>query len=129
MNVTNNSILLVTLPDQEATYELMVYVNGVKAICEFNCNFTFTTDSTPEVSSISSNYFNDLNNIYNITGSRFSNSSSKVQVRIGTEICKVENANNTEIVCVLSRLNLGLQNVSVYVEGNLNIMLIYFFQK
>ena len=123
-NVTYNSIILNTSPDQEQTYELMVYVNGVKANCTINCNFTFTIDSTPEISSISSNNFNDLNTTFTINGSKFSADMSKVKVTIGDEICNVESSSLTSISCILPRLSLGSQNVNIFIDSKLELVLI-----
>ena len=116
-NISYDSIFLSTSPDQETTYELIVYVNGEKAICDPNCNFTFTNLSTPEIISISPQTFEDLSTTFTISGIRFSENSSNIHVTIGTETCEVTYANDTEIVCVLARLNLGQQKINVYVKG------------
>ena len=121
-NVTYDSIILNTYPDQEQAYELMVYVNGVKAICNANCNFTFTIDSTPELSSISSNKFNDLNTTFTINGSKFSADMSKVQVTIGDEICYIDSSSLTSISCILPKLNLGSQNVNIFIDSKLELV-------
>ena len=117
--MTYNLITLVTLPDQESTYELMVYVNGVEAFYNRSSNFSFTIDVTPEISSISPITFDDLNTTFTINGKKFSNDMSKVQVTIGSETCELVSSSLTSISCVLPRLNLGAQYVNVLVKSKL----------
>ena len=117
--MTYNLITLVTLPDQESINELMVYVNGVKAINNLSSNFSFTIDVTPDISSISPITFDDLNTTFTIAGSKFSNDMSQVQVTIGTETCELVSSSLTSISCVLSSLNLGAQYVNILVKSKL----------
>ena len=118
-NMTYNSITLTTLIDQESTNDVRVYVNGVKAICNVTDTFRFTIDVTPEISSILPNNFGDQNTTFTISGSKFSNDVSKIQVTIGTEICELVSSNLTSISCVLPRLNLGAQYLNVLVNSKL----------
>ena len=122
-NVTYNTIILTTSADQEKTFDVIVYVNGIKAKClitgNIKCVFKFTIDSTPEVSSVSPTSFTSLNTAFTISGSKFSNDMTQVQVTIGTETCELTASNLTSISCVLPRLNLGAQLINIVVNGTL----------
>ena len=118
-NVTYNSIVLTTSENQEGTFSFNVFVNQIKAMCSIDCNFTFTSDKTPEITSISPDTFTDLNTTFTISGNKFSNDKTKVHVKIGTQYCEIDSVNDTSIICVLPRLNLENQSITILVDGKL----------
>lgn len=117
--ITYNSIDLTTLADQAGSNEILVYVNSLKSSCETtNCNFTFTSDVTPTVSSIQPTSLTTLNSQFTISGSNFGSDSSKVHVKIGSVDCILVSLVDTSIVCTLAALDLGSQSVDILVDGN-----------
>ena len=92
-------------------------VNGVDAVCNTNCNFTFDSTLTPSVSSISPTSLTTPNTVFTISGNSFGTDMSKVHVTIGQVTCQVTSVVDTSIVCTLANLNLGIQNVNVLIDG------------
>jgi len=115
--ITYNNITFTTLEDQPGTYQIQTSVNGVVAICETNCNFTFSSAFTPTVSSISPTSLTTPNTSFTISGTSFGTDMSKVQVTIGQVACEVISTIDTAIICTLPNLNLGSQSVNVLIDG------------
>ena len=115
--ITYNTITFTTQQDQAGTYQIKTSVNGVAAICNTNCNFTFDSNLTPSVSSISPTSLTTPNTVFTISGNSFGTDMSKVRVTIGQGACQVTSVTDTEIVCTLANLNLGSQSVAVLIDG------------
>ena len=116
--ITYNSISVTTALDQAGTFEMLVHVNAIQALCESsNCNFTFTADVTPTVNSIQPTTFTALNTQFTISGVNFGTDSSKVHVTIGSVNCAIVSVVDTSIVCTLAALDLGSQSIDVLVDG------------
>lgn len=115
--ITYNNITFTTQQDQAGTYQMKTSVNGVDAVCNTNCNFTFDSTLTPSVSSISPTSLTTPNTVFTISGNSFGTDMSKVHVTIGQGACQVTSVIDTEIVCTLANLNLGSQSVAVLVDG------------
>ena len=119
VNITYSSISFETLPNQDGSYEATVYVNGFQALCvNNNCSYTFSSVSTPKVTSVSPNTVNS-STLVTINGDVFGTDLSKVHVMIGGEICQVATVQQTIITCNLQALPLGKQAVVVKVDGKL----------
>lgn len=115
-NITYDTIVFSTKLDQEGTFPFVVNTNGQNALCmTHNCNFTFSSNFTPIIGSISPITFSSLNTTFTITGSNFGNDS--VHVTIGKSNCLVQLSNDTYILCLLDSLNLGPQSISILADG------------
>jgi hypothetical protein len=108
---------LTTQKDQSGTFEIRAFVNGVAAVCNTNCNFTFDSTLTPSVTSVSPTSLATPNTVFTISGTSFGTDMSKVHVTIGQVTCQVTSLVETSIVCTLANLNLGTQNVNVLKDG------------
>jgi len=106
-----------TQQDQAGSSQIQTSVNGVSAVCNTNCNFTFSSALTDAVSSISPTSLSTPNTVFTISGTSFGTDMTKVHVTIGQVDCQVTSTTDTEIVCTLSNLNLGSQSVSVLIDG------------
>jgi hypothetical protein len=138
LNTFNLMIIEVTRESNKipGDYEILVYVNNVLAECRSNCNFTISSsDSTPNVTSISPKIFSTLNTIFTLDFSTFgienniTNQSdlSLFRVDIGQVDCVVlEILNESSLTCQLESLPLGIHDVNVYVVGKKDILLFYF---
>ena len=115
--ITYTSIVLTTQLDQSGTFPIRTSVNGVSAVCNTNCDFTFSSSSTPTLSSITPTTLSASNVDFTISGTLFGTDMSKVHVKIGQVTCQVTSTIDTAIVCTLPNLNLGSQTVSVLIDG------------
>lgn len=123
--ITYNNITFTTQQDQAGTYQMKTSVNGVDAVCNTNCNFTFDSTLTPSVSSISPTSLTTPNTVFTISGNSFGTDMSKVNVTIGQGACQVTSVTDTEIVCTLANLNLGSQSVAVLIDGKKSLFLFF----
>ena len=92
-------------------------VNGVDAVCNTNCNFTFSSSSTPTLTSITPLTLSTPNTIFTISGTSFGTDLTKVSVTIGRVTCQVTSTIDTNIMCTLPYLDLGSQTVAVLING------------
>ena len=116
--ITYTSITFMTKQDQVGTFQVKTSVNGVNAVCEAaNCNFTFSSSSTPTLSSISPTSLITPNTVFTISGTSFGTDLTKVHVTIGQVTCQVTLTTDTSITCTLPNLNLGSQSVQVLIDG------------
>ena len=117
ISITYTLIEIHTPAYANGTYELMVYVNNILALCNSSCNYTFTPENSPIVESVIPNYVNDSDTVLMIFGKSFGNDSSKVKVYIGSAQCEVLTVDFENITCKISYLELGNQLVSVILDG------------
>lgn len=122
-NISYSSIQFNTLANDNGTFELQVYVNGLQAICD-NCLYSFLNSSTPKIYSISQNYLNDSSTLLTITGENYGSDLSKTKVVIGCQNCEVNTVTDTSITCTLNNLELGKQDIVVNIDGK--YILFYF---
>jgi len=120
IQIAYTSISLTTLQDQSGTFPLNINVNGVAAVCEgaaLNCNFTFSSSSTPTLTAITPSSLSVANTVFTLSGATFGTDLTKVHVTIGEIGCQVTSVTDTSIECTLANLNLGAQSVNVLIDG------------
>ena len=109
------------LPD---VYDVQVFVNNVAAICEGTCQFQYSSDATPIVSSVSPTSISD-SSVITVNGAGFGTQSSSLDITVGKQNCVVLAVSDNVATCLLAGLALGKQNVQLNRAGSffLNIEL------
>jgi hypothetical protein len=111
-----DSITIVTNPNDEVDFNISVTVNGIDAICRVHCNYNFSADYTPIVSSVYPLSVSGLTEI-TINGTGFSNDTTMISVKVGNQPCLVTASSETEIICNLTGLEFGKQSIVVNLNG------------
>ncbi len=92
-------------------------INDIPSACDnYNCSFTFTESSTPQVLSLTPSSGQGGVEV-TLYGSGFTNDVAEISVTIGGSICDVTQANATQITCTAAEHAAGLYVVSVFIEG------------
>lgn len=113
--ISNNMIIVETFPSTEATHEIQIFVDRLKAVCD-ECSFDFSTSVTPRVDSISPISVNKSTTM-TINGSFPENNATKVSVKVGDEDCRVISLNSEQLLCVLNGLGLYENKVKINIKG------------
>ena len=110
-------IQFLTNLDQSGTFPILVNTNGAYAQCVSGCNFTFTSSSTPTLTSISPTSLTQLNTTFTLAGTNFGSNLTDIQVFVGQQMCQVVSIQSGSLTCSLPYLELGSQYVTVLVDG------------
>ena len=111
------SILLTTNAELNGDYEILIYSNGILAVCGISsCSFSFSIVITPTINSILPKIIND-SSLITLTGSSFGNNITRINVKIGSQICRPITIDDQSISCQLDGLNLGNQIVKLNIDG------------
>ena len=116
--ITYSSIVFITQQDQSGTFPIRASVNGVSALCNANCNFTFSSSATPTLSSITPTTLTAPNTDFTISGNLFGTDMTKVHVTVGQIVCEIQSVTDTTIACRLPYLSFGSQTVNFLIDGN-----------
>lgn len=116
-NITYDLISLLTNSELNNTYEVNVYSNFVQAVCLVVCNFTYSANYTPVISSISPISINSSSQV-SIKGSNFGTNISSVNIDIGGQECVIDSLNDSQLACLLNGINLGIQQINLNINGN-----------
>ena len=96
--------------------------NGVEAVCETICNFTYSFSYTPVITLVSPTNTSTVN-IFNITGTNFGTDLNGIYAKIGSQNCipislSQIDTNITQLfTCQLDGLNLGNQDIQLNIQG------------
>ena len=82
------------------------------------CNYKFSSKIAPTIFSVLPTIVSG-DEIITIYGEQFGYSAAKLSVTIGSQTCAIVSVNDTTVICTLSGLNIGIQNINVYLEGTL----------
>ena len=115
-NISYSNVSLITSSSSVGSNSISIYVNGVLAICSSNCNYQFSTNVAPTISSISPTSVSSLS-IMSITGTQFGTDKTKLTVTIGNNNCNMINATANLITCSLNSLYVGQHSVVVNLKG------------
>ena len=114
--ITDSKISFITKPQylnsNSSDVNFTIIVNGIQAVCQAFCVFTYSSNSIPTVTNVFPSNFSNPS-IITINGTLFGNNKTDVIVKIGTSNCNVTSVNDNEIKCFLESLNIGEQNVIV----------------
>ncbi|NXH13503.1 PKHD1 protein, partial [Bucco capensis] len=96
--------------------QVVVLVNGVLANCSASCSFQFSQDLTPLVSEVKYSSDDVSQAIVVIRGSGFTEEKPALQVEVNTTTCHIITLNQTQVVCQLKRLPVGVYKVMLLVR-------------
>ncbi len=116
-SVEYTSVACVTSkPDSPGRYQPVITINNVNAVCAAgrNCNFTFDSESTPTVSSVSPDTVSGASTTITIEGSGFGNTST---ITIGGVECEVISEAEDSIECDVGYVPVGDAPLIVNIDG------------
>uniref|UniRef100_A0A8C6JJ31 Uncharacterized protein n=1 Tax=Melopsittacus undulatus TaxID=13146 RepID=A0A8C6JJ31_MELUD len=93
--------------------QVVVVVNDVLANCSGSCSFQFSQEMTPLVSDVE---YSSGNGPLFIRGAGFTEKRSAMQVKVNTTTCHVITLNQTEVVCQMERLPVGVYQMMLLVR-------------
>uniref|UniRef100_A0A663ML20 PKHD1 ciliary IPT domain containing fibrocystin/polyductin n=1 Tax=Athene cunicularia TaxID=194338 RepID=A0A663ML20_ATHCN len=93
--------------------QVVVVVNDILANCSGSCSFQFSQELTPVVSYVE---YSSGNGALFIKGSGFTEEKPALQVEVNNTTCYVITLNQTEVVCEMERLPVGVYRVTLLVR-------------
>ncbi|NXW65775.1 PKHD1 protein, partial [Eurystomus gularis] len=96
--------------------QVVVVVNDVLANCSGSCSFQFSEESMPLVSDVEYSSDDGLQATVVIRGSGLSEEKAAVQVEVNNVTCHIVTLNQTEVVCQMERLPVGVYQVTLLVR-------------
>ncbi|NXB26652.1 PKHD1 protein, partial [Rhagologus leucostigma] len=104
--------MLVTLHNQT---QVVVVVNDVLANCSGSCSFQFSQELTPIVRDVEYSSGEGSQATVVIRGAGFGEEKPALQVKVNNRSCHVTALNQTEVVCQVPRLPVGIHPVTLLV--------------
>ncbi|XP_009954196.1 PREDICTED: fibrocystin, partial [Leptosomus discolor] len=96
--------------------QVVVVVNDVLANCSGSCSFQFNQELTPLVSDVEYSSDGGSQATVVIRGAGFSEEKPALQVEVNNTTCHVIISNQTEVVCQMKRLPVGVYQVTLLVR-------------
>ncbi|NWX85156.1 PKHD1 protein, partial [Nothoprocta pentlandii] len=96
--------------------QVVVVVNDVPANCSGSCSFQFSHEMTPLVSEVEYLSGDGSQATMIIRGSGFTEEKQALQVEVNNSTCHVVALNETELVCQMERLPVGVYQVMLLVR-------------
>ncbi|XP_074717461.1 fibrocystin [Strix uralensis] len=96
--------------------QVVVMVNDILANCSGSCSFQFTQELTPVVSYVEYSSDDGFQATVVIRGSGFTEEEPALQVEVNNMTCYVITLNQTEVVCEMERLPVGVYQVTLLVR-------------
>ncbi|CAF0710276.1 unnamed protein product [Brachionus calyciflorus] len=114
--ITYNSIILETLPDDEKQFNVTVQNKNIDALCEGVCLFDMNSAYSPVINTVSPLTISDRTEL-TLDGNNFGIDSQLVKIRIGNQNCNITSIAANRIKCILDGLDLGQQNINLNIEN------------
>uniref|UniRef100_A0A8C2SRX6 PKHD1 ciliary IPT domain containing fibrocystin/polyductin n=1 Tax=Coturnix japonica TaxID=93934 RepID=A0A8C2SRX6_COTJA len=96
--------------------QVVVLVNDVPANCSGFCSFQFSQEMTPLVSAVEYSADDGSQVTVMIRGVGFSEKNTTLQVQVKNTTCSVVMSNQTQVVCKMERLPLGVHQLTLLVR-------------
>ncbi|KFQ20573.1 Fibrocystin, partial [Mesitornis unicolor] len=96
--------------------QVVVVVNDVLANCSGSCSFQFSQELTPLVNDVEYSSDDGSWATVVIRGAGFSEEKSSLQVEVNNTTCHIVTLNQTEVVCQMERLPVGLYRLTLLVR-------------
>uniref|UniRef100_A0A8D0L0P7 PKHD1 ciliary IPT domain containing fibrocystin/polyductin n=1 Tax=Strix occidentalis caurina TaxID=311401 RepID=A0A8D0L0P7_STROC len=96
--------------------QVVVMVNDILANCSGSCSFQFTQELTPVVSDVEYSSDDGSQATVVIRGSGFTEEKPALQVEVNNMTCYVITLNQTEVVCEMETLPVGVYQVTLLVR-------------
>ncbi|NXS95038.1 PKHD1 protein, partial [Jacana jacana] len=96
--------------------QVVVVVNDVLANCSGSCSFQFSQELTPLVSDVEYSSDDGSQALVVIWGARFTEEKSALEVEVDNTICHVKTLNQTQVVCQMEGLLVGVYQVTLLVR-------------
>ncbi|NXJ66569.1 PKHD1 protein, partial [Rostratula benghalensis] len=96
--------------------QVVVVVNDVLANCSGSCSFQFSQELTPLVSDVEYSSDDGSQATVVIWGARFTEKKPAVQVEVDNTTCHVKTLNQSQVVCQMEGLPVGLYQVTLLVR-------------
>nr|DBA24045.1 TPA: hypothetical protein GDO54_011748 [Pyxicephalus adspersus] len=108
-------IICETQPSYSKIVDVQLTVNGIRALCNGSCNFTYSSEVPVTVSNISPNVVGNSSTVLFINGSGFGADINDIVVYIGNATASVLDVNDMEIRCSVDAIPAGNYVVKVMV--------------
>ncbi|KAK7809887.1 hypothetical protein U0070_000273, partial [Myodes glareolus] len=112
----NVSDITVTKELNSCYEHVAVQVNDVPAHCSGSCSFQYLQESTPSVDYVSYSPGCDINLLVYFTGTGFPRDAQSLQVTVNQTRCEVIFSNETNVVCELDLLPVGVHQILMLVR-------------
>ncbi|NXS66009.1 PKHD1 protein, partial [Pandion haliaetus] len=96
--------------------QVVVVVNDVLANCSNSCSFQFSQELTPLVSDVEYSSDDGSQATVVIRGAGFTEEKPALQVEVNTTTCHIIRSNQTEVVCQMERLPVGVYQLTLLVR-------------
>ncbi|XP_064304301.1 fibrocystin isoform X2 [Phalacrocorax carbo] len=96
--------------------QVVVVVNDVLANCSGSCSFQFSQELTPLVSDVEYSSDDGSQATVVIRGAGFTEEKPSLQVEVNNTTCHVITLNQTEVVCQMERLPVGVYQLALLVR-------------
>ncbi|NXL37172.1 PKHD1 protein, partial [Glaucidium brasilianum] len=96
--------------------QVVVVVNDILANCSGSCSFQFSQELTPVVSYVEYSSDDGSQATVVIRGSGFTEEKSALQVEVNNMTCYVITLNQTQVICEMERLPVGIYQVTLLVR-------------
>ncbi|NXI34165.1 PKHD1 protein, partial [Galbula dea] len=96
--------------------QVVVVVNDVLANCSGSCSFQFSQDLTPLVSDVEYSSDDGSQATVVLRGTGFTEEKPALQVEVNSTTCHILMLNQTEVVCQMKRLPVGVYQVMLLVR-------------
>ncbi|XP_054425451.1 fibrocystin [Pteronotus mesoamericanus] len=96
--------------------QVVVKVNDIPAHCSGSCSFQYLEGSTPWVHSVWYSFDGDTDLLVYIAGTSFSSDSHALQITVNETSCEVISSNQTNVVCQIDLLPVGVHQISMLVR-------------
>ncbi|XP_075606537.1 fibrocystin isoform X7 [Balearica regulorum gibbericeps] len=96
--------------------QVVVVVNDILANCSGSCSFQFSQELTPLVSDVEYSSDDGSQATVVIRGAGFTEEKPALQVEVSNKTCHVITLNQTEVVCQMERLPVGVYQVVLLVR-------------
>ncbi|XP_030346033.1 fibrocystin isoform X2 [Strigops habroptila] len=96
--------------------QVVVVVNDVPANCSGSCSFQFIQEMTPLVSDVEYSSDDGSQATVVIRGAVFTEEKSALQVKVNNTTCHVITLNQTQVVCQMERLPVGVYQLMLLVR-------------
>ena len=123
MNISYTQIICTTTAsgsEMNVSVSVTDYSSGqpLVAECSGNCDFTFSSDASPSLDSVSPTTINTNPTLLTINGSMFGTDPATVQVKVGTASCAMNSVVDDQITCNTGNdVIAGPQTLKVVVQG------------
>ncbi|XP_069706944.1 fibrocystin [Phaenicophaeus curvirostris] len=96
--------------------QVVVVVNDVLATCPGSCSFQFSQELTPFVSDVAYSSDDEFQATVVIRGGGFTEEKLALQVEVNNTTCHVITVNQTDVVCEMEKLPVGVYQVMLLVR-------------